>query len=234
MVDNVADDLAVFLGLGACCNPFRIALERRPLLLAIGKRFPGSVTGGTLDREALRQLVLGRPAELEALEAIVHPAVQAARTRFINDHRDASALLFDIPLLFETGGGDGFDKVITVSAPAEVQRERVLAREGMSAERLDAIYARTSGQPLFTEQLAAHLDGDEGLPELLADLLDRRLDGLSDAGWRVLRTLGVAERPLSPADLAAASGIPPEQLTSELHVLRSRTASAWPGWGAAG
>lgn len=116
--------------------------EDKTLIAAIGKRFPGSVTGGTLDREALRQLVLGRPAELEALEAIVHPAVQAARTRFINDHRDASALLFDIPLLFETGGGDGFDKVITVSAPAEVQRERVLAREGMSAERLDAILAR--------------------------------------------------------------------------------------------
>lgn len=116
--------------------------EDETLIAAIGQRFPGSVTGGTLAREALRQLVLGRPAELEALEAVVHPAVQAARTRFINDHRDASALLFDIPLLFETGGGDGFDKVITVSAPAEVQRERVLAREGMSAERLDAILTR--------------------------------------------------------------------------------------------
>ena len=112
------------------------------LIAAIGKRFPGSVRGDELDREALRRMVLGRPAELESLEAIVHPAVQAARTRFISENKEAPALLFDIPLLFETGGGGGFDKVITVTAPADVQRERVLARDGMSAERLDAILAR--------------------------------------------------------------------------------------------
>ena len=112
------------------------------LIAAIGRRFPDTVSAGVLDRDRLGLTVLGYPAELEALEAIVHPAVQAARERFIESHRDAPALLFDIPLLFETGGEKAFDKVIVVSAPAEVQRERVLARPGMTEAKLDAILAR--------------------------------------------------------------------------------------------
>jgi dephospho-CoA kinase len=112
------------------------------LIAAIGDRFPATVSGGELDREELARRVLGQPGELAALEAIVHPAVHAERTRFILEHSDAPALLFDIPLLFETGGDEAFDKVIVVSAPAEVQRERVLARSGMTAARLDAILAR--------------------------------------------------------------------------------------------
>ena len=112
------------------------------LIAAIGARFPGTVSGGTLDRDELARQVLGSPGELAALEAIVHPAVHSARSRFILDHADAPALLFDIPLLFETGGDEAFDKVIVVSAPAEVQRKRVLARSGMTPAKLDAILAR--------------------------------------------------------------------------------------------
>jgi dephospho-CoA kinase len=112
------------------------------LIAAIGRRFPGTVSAGVLDRDLLARTVLGYPAELEALEAIVHPAVQAARERFIESHRDAPALLFDIPLLFETRGEKAFDKVLVVSAPSEVQRERVLARPGVTAAKLDAILAR--------------------------------------------------------------------------------------------
>ena len=112
------------------------------LIAAIGERFPGTVSGRSLDRDALALRVLGYPAELEALEAIVHPAVQAARARFLKDNADRPALLFDIPLLFETGGETAFDKVIVVSAPAAVQRERVLDRPGMTAAKLDAILAR--------------------------------------------------------------------------------------------
>jgi dephospho-CoA kinase len=112
------------------------------LVEAIGRRFPGSVRDGAIDRDALSGLVLGRADELAALEAIVHPAVQRAREQFIADHTDARALLFDIPLLFETGGEGAFDKVITVSAPLEVQRDRVLARPDMTPEKLDAILAR--------------------------------------------------------------------------------------------
>jgi dephospho-CoA kinase len=112
------------------------------LIAAIGERFPGTAGGGKLDRDELARRVLANPNELAALEAIVHPAVHSARTRFILEHADAPALLFDIPLLFETGGDEAFDKVIVVSAPSEVQRERVLARPGMTAEKLDAILAR--------------------------------------------------------------------------------------------
>ena len=112
------------------------------LIAAIGERFPGTVNGGVLDRDDLARRVLGFPEELSALEALVHPAVQAARARFLEANRNAPALLFDIPLLFETGGEKDFDKVIVVSAPAEVQRQRVLARPGMTAAKLDAILAR--------------------------------------------------------------------------------------------
>ena len=112
------------------------------LVEPIGRRFPGSVQGGAVDREALSGQVLGIPDELAALEAIVHPAVRQAREKFIADHAAAPALLFDIPLLFETGGEGQFDKVITVSAPPEVQRERVLARPGMTREKLDTLLGR--------------------------------------------------------------------------------------------
>jgi dephospho-CoA kinase len=112
------------------------------LVEAIARRFPGSVRDGAVDRDALSALVVGNPAELAALEAIVHPAVGEARERFIAGHAGAPALLFEIPLLFETGGEGAFDKVIVVSAPADVQRERVLARAGMTPEKLDAILAR--------------------------------------------------------------------------------------------
>lgn len=112
------------------------------LIGAIGERFPGTVSAGRLDREDLARRVLGQPDELAALEAIVHPAVHSARTRFILEHADAPALLFDIPLLFETGGDEVFDKIIVVSAPADVQRERVLARPGMTPEKFNAILER--------------------------------------------------------------------------------------------
>ena len=112
------------------------------LVEAIERRFPGSVRDGAVDREALSAMVLGRPDELAELEAIVHPEVKRARGQFIAGHADAPALLFDIPLLFETGGEVAFDKVITVSAPPDVQRQRVLSRPGMTAEKLDAILAR--------------------------------------------------------------------------------------------
>jgi dephospho-CoA kinase len=112
------------------------------LIAAIGQRFPGTVRDGNLDREDLARRVLGFPDELLALEAIVHPSVQTARTHFIESNRNAQALIFDIPLLFETGGEKAFDKIIVVSAPAKTQRERVLARLGMTEGKLSAILAR--------------------------------------------------------------------------------------------
>lgn len=120
----------------------RLQAEDPALIAAIGKRFEGTVRDGALDRDALAAKVLGKPEELAALEALVHPAVHRERARFLVEHRDAPALLFDIPLLFETGGEEAFDTVIVVSAPADVQRARVLSRPGMTPHRLDAILAR--------------------------------------------------------------------------------------------
>ena len=104
--------------------------------------FPEAVRDGRVDRQALGRAVLGKPEALARLEALVHPEVRAARDRFIAQNRRAPAILFDIPLLFETGGEANADKVIVVSAPADVQRARVLGRPGMSAAKLDAILAR--------------------------------------------------------------------------------------------
>lgn len=112
------------------------------LVERIERRFPGTTRDGEVDRERLAERVLASSEKLAALEAIVHPAVHHERTRFIVEHGDAPALLFDIPLLFETGGDQTFDKVIVVSAPADMQRRRVLERPGMTADRFAAMLAR--------------------------------------------------------------------------------------------
>jgi len=112
------------------------------LVEKIGEVFPGCVRSGTLDRECLAAIVLSDREKLATLEGIVHPAVREARGRFIAGHANAPVLLFEIPLLFETGGEDEFDKVVVVSAPANVQRLRVLQRPGMTAAKLDSILAR--------------------------------------------------------------------------------------------
>lgn len=112
------------------------------LVPIIESRFPGTTRDGAVDRDALSSAVLGDPDELAALEAIVHPAVHHERTKFIVGHADSPALLFDIPLLFETGGDDAFDKVIVVTASADTQRERVLARPGMTEQKFEQILAR--------------------------------------------------------------------------------------------
>jgi dephospho-CoA kinase len=110
----------------------------------VGEAFPGTVKDGKVDREALRQAVLGKPDELKRLNAIVHPLVGRDRVGFFQQAEAAKAdiVVLDIPLLFETGGHANVDAVVVVSAPADQQRERVLARPGMSPERLDAILAQ--------------------------------------------------------------------------------------------
>jgi dephospho-CoA kinase len=109
---------------------------------AIEAAFPGTTGPQGVDREALRDRVFGNPAEFARLEAIVHPAVAEERAAFLERHRLAPLVVLDVPLLFETGGEAAVDKVAVVSAPAEVQRARTLARAGMTAHRLEAILAR--------------------------------------------------------------------------------------------
>jgi dephospho-CoA kinase len=106
--------------------------------------FPGVTVEGTVDRTKLATRVLGDPAALKKLEAIVHPLVRADADAFLARHRVEGAPLavLDIPLLFETGGRGRVDKVVVVSTTPEIQRERVLARPGMTAEKFEAILAR--------------------------------------------------------------------------------------------
>ncbi len=111
------------------------------LVDAIEAAFPGSTADGAVDRAKLRATVFGDDAAIARLEAIVHPAVAAARAKFLTRHGDA-LVVFDVPLLFETGGDAKVDRVVVVSAPEAVQRERVLGRPGMTFETFHAILAR--------------------------------------------------------------------------------------------
>jgi hypothetical protein len=112
--------------------------------------------------------------------------------------------------------------VLALRALSRDETAHQLALLGADAGQVDAIHARSQGQPLFTEQLAAHLDVETGLPGVLADLLDRRLVGLSGRAWSVVRALGLAERPLATGPLATVAGPAGEELTSVLHELRAR------------
>ncbi|RHW17652.1 dephospho-CoA kinase [Sphingomonas gilva] len=112
------------------------------LVAPIELAFPGATGPAGVDRAALGAAVLGDDAAMKRLEGIVHPAVRAERERFLKTHADAPMVLFDIPLLFETGGDKAVDATVVVSAPAEVQRARVLARPDMTEARFAAILAR--------------------------------------------------------------------------------------------
>ena len=111
------------------------------LVTAIETAFPGTTGADGVDREALGAAVFGDADALARLEAIVHPAVGEERARFASRNADKPLILFDIPLLFEKGGQAGVDTVVVVSAPAETQAERVLARPGMTREKFERIRA---------------------------------------------------------------------------------------------
>ncbi|HEY8383924.1 MAG TPA: dephospho-CoA kinase [Microvirga sp.] len=106
--------------------------------------FPGTVVDGVVDRQRLGAAVLGDPERLRALEAIVHPLVRAEKEGFLQRAVKAGApvAVLDVPLLFETCGDRACDAVCVVTAPATVQRERVLARPGMTEDKLAAILAK--------------------------------------------------------------------------------------------
>lgn len=110
----------------------------------IEKAFPGTVSNGVVDRRKLSAQVLGNAEALKRLEAIVHPLARQEEAAFMDKaiKEKADTVLLDIPLLFETGAEQRLDKIVVVSAPAEIQRQRVLARPDMTVEKLDSILAR--------------------------------------------------------------------------------------------
>ena len=111
------------------------------LVPAIESAFPGTTGADGVDRKALGAAVFGNRERLALLETIIHPAVAERRKAFLASHQGADMILFDIPLLFEKGGQAGVDTVVVVSAPAMVQRERVLARPNMSPDKFEHILA---------------------------------------------------------------------------------------------
>ena len=111
------------------------------LVAEIESRFPGTTGPAGVNRGALAERVLGEREALQTLEGLIHPAVARERGAFLAAHADAPLVVLDIPLLFEKGGWNSVDKIAVVSALDAVQRERVLARPGMTAERFDKILA---------------------------------------------------------------------------------------------
>ena len=111
---------------------------------AVEAAFPGTTHDGQVDRGRLGQRVLGDPAALKRLEAIVHPLVRRDEKRFLADAEAAGAavVVLNIPLLFESGGDRRCDAVVVVSAPATMQRERVMSRPGMTEEKLARVLAQ--------------------------------------------------------------------------------------------
>jgi dephospho-CoA kinase len=112
------------------------------LVEEIETHFPGTTGRHGVNRGALAERVLGEPAALRRLEALVHPAVAREREAFLAANAAAALVVLDIPLLFEKGGSAKVDKVAVVSAPAEMQRSRVLGRPGMTAEKFERILGR--------------------------------------------------------------------------------------------
>jgi dephospho-CoA kinase len=115
--------------------------EAAPLIEAA---FPGSTAAGTVDRQKLAAMVINDKTALKRLEAIVHPLVGAARSKFLDaaEADNTPVVVLDIPLLFEIGGEARCDAIVVVSAPAEVQRRRAFERPGMTEEKFAALVAK--------------------------------------------------------------------------------------------
>ena len=148
--------------------------------------FPGVVVDGAVDRAKLSHYVVGKPDELKRLEAIVHPLVGESRVDFFQKAvaDGADIVVLDIPLLFETGGEKRMDAVVVVSAPADLQRQRVLARPGMDEAKLDAILARQMADAEKRARAHFVIDTGQGLDHARAqvrDVLKRLRAGPLDA-----------------------------------------------------
>lgn len=150
--------------------------------------FPGTTKDGVVDRGLLGGRVLGRPEAIAKLEAIVHPLVRAEETAFLAAARKtlAAVAVLDVPLLFETGGEARVDATVVVTADPGIQRARVLARPGMTEDKLDAILARQ--MPDAEKRRRAHflIDTGRGLEAAGAqvDAILRAVSQMSGKGTR--------------------------------------------------
>ncbi len=150
----------------------------------VGSAFPGVVVDGAVDRALLSKQVMGHPAALKILEQIVHPLIGSHRQMFFEQaQRDAkSIVVLDVPLLFETGGDKSLDAVVVVSAPADLQRERVLQRPDMTAEKLDAILARQTPDVEKRQRADFVIDTSAGLEKARLQV-HAIMEKLLDPSW---------------------------------------------------
>jgi len=183
--------LKMFADLGAAVWDADAAVHRMygeggAAVAPIEAAFPGVVENGAVDRAALAKIVLGDAEKLKALEAIVHPLVGADQAAFMGEAAAASApaVVLDIPLLFENNSEALFDAVIVVSAPADVQRERVLARPGMTAEKLGAILAQQTPDAEKRARADYVISSDQSL-EAMAAAVAKVYKTILDAGPRL-------------------------------------------------
>ena len=137
------------------------------VIAAIGHLVPGAVQGGVINRPALSEAIAKAPVILEEIERIVHPAVRRRQDAFLAGCRirgDAIAVL-DIPLLFETGQESRVDVKLVVSAPPDLQRQRVLARPGMTGEKLDLILSKQMPDAEKRKRADYVIDTSQGLDD---------------------------------------------------------------------
>ncbi len=144
--------------------------------------FPGVVVDDQVDRARLSKLVVGNEAEIQRLEKVIHPLLADGRAAFFAEAEAAGhhLVVLDIPLIFETGGEDGVHKIAVVSAPADVQRARVLARPAMTAEKFEAILARQVDDAEKRKRADFVIDTHKSLEETF-DQVKKLVDDLINA-----------------------------------------------------
>jgi dephospho-CoA kinase len=157
---------------------------------AIEAAFPGVARGGKIDRKLLSEKIAGSPQRLRQLEAIVHPMVVAAEIDFLIEQEDKGEKLavLEIPLLFETGAEKRIDVTVVLSAPAELQRERVLARPGMSVDKLEHLLARQLPDAERRARADYVVDSGESLEDMHR-ALDKLIESLQNRQGRVMQQL---------------------------------------------
>ena len=141
---------------------------------AVEAAFPGTTVDGKVDRAKLSAKVVHDPAAIKRLEQIVHPMLGASRQKFLDEAERSGApvAVVDVPLLFETGGEKRVDAVVVVTTTPEVQRERILARDNMTSEKLDAILARQLPDAEKRKRADFVVDTSHGLDPVRARIRD--------------------------------------------------------------
>lgn len=146
--------------------------KSEPVIQWFKQNFPKCLTDGQIDREKLSQEIIADPEKLELLEKYIHPLVREKEKAFVKNHRDKGdkLVVLDIPLLFEKGPEGRVDKIVVVSAPKSIQRQRVLARPGWSDKKFDHILSRQIPDREKRKRADFVIDTGQGLDHAKAEV----------------------------------------------------------------